>query len=100
MDDNKKQYLIDRIVLNVVLFVINIALIWSGIAITQKTNYKTATYGYTLIILPFVMNFFLNYALYREQPDKLNIKSSKYVVPAVVLDILAVLQYLFIRGAF
>lgn len=96
----KKKFIIDSLILNFVIFIINFGLMWSGISITQRTNFKLATYGYTLIILPFVMNFFLNYALYKEQPNKADLKSSSFVVPMIILDILALLEYFFIRGAF
>jgi hypothetical protein len=86
--------------MNFVLFLLDFAAVWGGTAIVHRTNYKVATYGYTLIALPFVANAFLNYALYREQPDRADLTSSSYVVPAVVLDVLALLQYLFVRGAF
>lgn len=96
----KKDFILNSIILNFVLFVINFGLMWSGIAITQRTNFKLSTYGYTLIIMPFVMNFFLNYALYKEQPNKVDLKSSSFVVPMIILDILALLQYFFLRGLF
>lgn len=96
----KKQFIIDSLILNFVLFIINFGLIWGGMSITHRTNFKVATYGYTLIIMPFVMNFFLNYALYKEQPNKVDLKSSSFVVPMIILDILALLQYFFLRGLF
>ncbi|MBS6445849.1 MAG: hypothetical protein KH373_08645 [Ruminococcus sp.] len=96
----KKEFIINSLILNFILFVINSGLLWSGIAITQRTNFKLATYGYTLIILPFVMNFFLNYALYKEQPNKSDLKSSSFVIPMIILDILALVQYFFLRGLF
>ncbi len=103
-----RQKFLDRLVLNVVMAVINVPLIWGGIAITERTNFKLATYGYTLIILPFVSNFFLNYALYDEQyqkesPDtKKNkkITTKSVIIPMLILDILCLLQYLFMKGVF
>lgn len=96
----KKDFIISSLILNFVLFIINFGLIWVGISITQRTNFKLATYGYTLIIMPFVMNFFLNYALYKEQPNRGDLKSSSFIVPMIILDVLSLMQYFFLRGLF
>lgn len=96
----RKEFVFNSIIVNFIMLIINTALIWSGIAITQRTNFKTATYGYALICIPFAMNFVINYALYREQPDKAQMKSTSFVVPMIILDVVAILEYFFLRGLF